>query len=86
MRSRMVWVDRGLSPRVRGSQSPIHISPANRRSIPACAGEPILCNKGFWLKMVYPRVCGGAHLNIASTEIAEGLSPRVRGSHLLSRR
>ena len=29
---------------------------------------------------VYPRVCGGAALEIAAPEMVKGLSPRVRGS------
>ena len=49
----------GLSPRVRGN----HDDPVNavqsQRSIPACAGEPILVMPYVARKRVYPRVCGG---------------------------
>ena len=36
------WHIAGLSPRVRGNQPPFSPLPAKARSIPACAGEPVL--------------------------------------------
>ena len=49
----------GLSPRVRGNHPWFCVDCEERRSIPACAGEP----RGIWLRRlrfrVYPRVCGG---------------------------
>ena len=49
----------GLSPRVRGNRFLHFRGGLNRRSIPACAGEPsggiLTCRR----KAVYPRVCGG---------------------------
>ena len=50
---------RGLSPRVRGNLNRGTAQNPYRRSIPACAGEPVLL---FWptcVRWVYPRVCGG---------------------------
>ena len=55
----------GLSPRVRGnpiSQPMTHGLFVHIRSIPACAGEPILsriCHGAKPFRSVYPRVCGG---------------------------
>ena len=49
----------GLSPRVRGNLLPRRCHVNKKRSIPACAGEPVECIdivEGF---KVYPRVCGG---------------------------
>ena len=70
----------GLSPRVRGNPVNRDFAAARQRSIPACAGEPLL---GFFvavLKTVYPRVCGGTRTR-ADTLLADGgLSPRVRGN------
>ena len=80
----------GLSPRVRGNPSPPGLRPAGRRSIPACAREPL---RGHWRRndgTVYPRVCGGTDLTPGVREKGGGLSPRVRGnppgSRLFSRR
>ena len=50
---------RGLSPRVRGNLEWCEYTGVNERSIPACAGEPIMLGwiqRRWW---VYPRVCGG---------------------------
>ena len=70
----------GLSPRVRGNQqSNIHRSQIYR-SIPACAGEPVVCCLGFSFLWVYPRVCGGTRTFDMSTVKTWGLSPRVRGN------
>ena len=71
---------RGLSPRVRGNPV-LSFRPATpKRSIPACAGEPIDgggAGKGF---EVYPRVCGGTITSRYKSGCSTGLSPRVRGN------
>ena len=55
------------------------------RSIPACAGEPRQLSDRFSEGEVYPRVCGGA-LAFGTLEARrQGLSPRVRGSPLVTR-
>ena len=51
-------------------------------SIPACAGEPVLSFASYLSIPVYPRVCGGAILTSYTSLDDQGLSPRVRGSHL----
>ncbi len=73
----------GLSPRVRGNPRRQRLSPAARRSIPACAGEPDRCGYGYWQQRVYPRVCGGTGSKPVSVNSVTGLSPRVRGNRLL---
>ena len=49
----------GLSPRVRGNLPISQGHGDSQRSIPACAGEPILRERGYNGGTVYPRVCGG---------------------------
>jgi len=71
----------GLSPRVRGSQFPVIPRVKDSGSIPACAGEPGKPVPNSLKNRVYPRVCGGAEISRFMSFQAEGLSPRVRGSH-----
>ena len=71
----------GLSPRVRGNQIPHALDSTLRRSIPACAGEPMFKPLPRYATSVYPRVCGGTSMPAIALEIAVGLSPRVRGNH-----
>ena len=49
----------GLSPRVRGNQAHQGSFAQEQRSIPACAGEPMLVPRSALTTTVYPRVCGG---------------------------
>ena len=69
----------GLSPRVRG----IHPVPdwwqAQRRSIPACTGNPSCSSARRCCTRVYPRVYGESRLWHGTQSGARGLSPRVRG-------
>ena len=71
----------GLSPRVRGSLWLAYGADPFAGSIPARAGEPITQSFGAVSIGVYPRACGGADTAAAGLYEAEGLSPRVRGSH-----
>ena len=50
---------KGLSPRVRGNLRPSTSEGENKRSIPACAGEPPWSGAAQPWAKVYPRVCGG---------------------------
>ena len=70
----------GLSPRVRGNPEVVRACAADRRSIPACAGEPSAAWDGSKLDKVYPRVCGGTGHSISASTHLSGLSPRVRGN------
>ena len=70
---------RGLSPRVRGHHQDLSGWVLKDRSIPACAGSPLLaCCRSDW-SSVYPRVCGVTSIWAASHVCSSGLSPRVRG-------
>ena len=76
----------GLSPRVRGNPP---IAPSRggwRGSIPACAGEPVSCNRSKARLGVYPRVCGGTSSSLRVRGQVLGLSPRVRGNQSRSPR
>ena len=53
-------------------------------SIPACAGEPALRGTFDRRSRVYPRVCGGTVRLPFFVPVLEGLSPRVRGNHLVT--
>ena len=70
----------GLSPRVRGNPAPLPPSGALRRSIPACAGEPVTLTPTAPSARVYPRVCGGTKYGQEVVDANAGLSPRVRGN------
>ena len=70
----------GLSPRVRGNPVRPHILRSVRRSIPACAGEPIPGCVSVIISTVYPRVCGGTPAGGEHQDVGMGLSPRVRGN------
>ena len=68
---------------MRGNRQIVAKSTSTGRSIPACAGEPLLllgCNRADG---VYPRVCGGTCGLTQAVLWAEGLSPRVRGNRMM---
>ena len=70
----------GLSPRVRGNLMPARLGSDPQRSIPACAGEPVLRFGQARISRVYPRVCGGTSFAAVAQADYVGLSPRVRGN------
>ena len=74
----------GLSPRVRGNPAGIPGICRIRRSIPACAGEPVPSKWPIAACGVYPRVCGGTGKMPTRRGCATGLSPRVRGNRPVS--
>ena len=77
-----VYLDDGLSPRVRGNPAYENNNRRLNRSIPACAGEPHADALIDTPCKVYPRVCGGTQSSHATGVAAAGLSPRVRGNRL----
>ena len=79
------WCSGGLSPRVRGSLLSFIVTLAERGSIPAGAGEPLLIRPARRLMRVYPRGCGGADSFMRVDALRMGLSPRVRGSRFRTR-
>ena len=74
----------GLSPRVRGNRRRAWRRLTQRRSIPACAGEPGPSSISSRPAAVYPRVCGGTYPWAPLRQSGVGLSPRVRGNHGLA--
>ncbi len=76
----------GLSPRVRGNRIMQLTLWQQKRSIPACAGEPARCAVRRNCAVVYPRVCGGTQLFASRRIPILGLSPRVRGNRYPSHR
>ena len=56
---------------------------SRRGSIPACAGEPRRSAMPPSTPRVYPRVCGGTDGGGHLAAHWQGLSPRVRGNHLM---
>ena len=72
----------GLSPRVRGNRAGAGAEATAAGSIPACAGEPGVLNRGRLppARGVYPRVCGGTRAKAQLYGVLHGLSPRVRGN------
>ena len=70
----------GLSPRVRGNPQLLRNQQRLPRSIPACAGEPVVLQQPPRPGPVYPRVCGGTRDCEKATVGLAGLSPRVRGN------
>ena len=78
--SRVGYAICGLSPRVRGNRSSSFEGRRQRRSIPACAGEPGTVTGTKTTRAVYPRVCGGTTWGVVARRPTDGLSPRVRGN------
>ena len=70
----------GLSPRVRGNPEQGQRRHGEKRSIPACAGEPSFSSRYASACWVYPRVCGGTANRRPPPLLLSGLSPRVRGN------
>ena len=70
----------GLSPRVRGNPTSRMADALDKRSIPACAGEPYKSWSKYSGIGVYPRVCGGTDAGAGDGVAVLGLSPRVRGN------
>ena len=73
----------GLSPRVRGNHLDRTRGCPPCGSIPACAGEPRNLQTTTRRSQVYPRVCGGTSPFDSAIYMGTGLSPRVRGNHLV---
>ena len=69
----------GLSPRVRGHPAAWLDRLSNARSIPACAGSPLTSQSPERITTVYPRVCGVTPAGVCWCRLRPGLSPRVRG-------
>ncbi len=73
----------GLSPRMRGNRVLEGCRTQGKGSIPAHAGEPWKPAGNASGPTVYPRACGGTNLLRPGQSSATGLSPRMRGNHLI---
>ena len=73
----------GLSPRRRGNRQRLTRQSGEAGSIPAQAGEPLICDGDAPSLWVYPRAGGGTAAEAADLLGIEGLSPRRRGNHRL---
>ena len=71
----------GLSPRVRGIRDQPRKRRMERRSIPACTGNPRAGGRCRAATRVYPRVYGESLRGGPRMKELRGLSPRVRGIH-----
>ena len=71
--------DEGLSPRVRGILLHVPAGRRQRRSIPACTGNPSWTAPTTAYGRVYPRVYGESQTRKPVAMGIQGLSPRVRG-------
>ena len=72
--------EEGLSPHVRGNQSPIIERTQWARSIPACTGKPVPPAAGANPPEVYPRMYGETSAVYNRPGSSSGLSPHVRGT------
>ena len=72
--------DVGPSPRVRGTPDAGQPDDRSTRSIPACAGNPILPILRMRWITVHPRVCGEPSMWHGEQRARTGPSPRVRGT------
>ena len=70
----------GLSPRERGNRPRLGCRTLCSRSIPARAGEPLVCDPERDALRVYPRASGGTHRAVRPEQRVHGLSPRERGN------
>ena len=70
----------GLSPPVRGNLRAQKGNQSIVGSIPACAGEPLVCYSSSSGCQVYPRLCGGTRRWRWGWRFGGGLSPPVRGN------
>ena len=80
----MTWTDEvygvGSSPRVRGTDSRVAIVALRPRFIPARAGNGLLLGLSSNRCKVHPRACGERAYEFFSRSLADGSSPRVRGT------
>ena len=70
----------GSSPRVRGTLDLHDCHGAVQGIIPACAGNTVPGPRLPWFRRDHPRVCGEHLDDPQETTLAEGSSPRVRGT------
>ena len=77
---RVLLLQPGSSPRVRGTLMETRIHADQFRFIPACAGNAGPRLSDLRVMSVHPRVCGERAAGMASGMVRSGSSPRVRGT------
>ena len=75
----------GLSPPTRGNRRVNGLEQVLERSIPAHAGEPLVCLSCAYGDQVYPRPRGGTSAGGSIMAKRHGLSPPTRGNQRLWR-
>ncbi len=70
----------GLSPLARGTHRPRTTIRANRRFIPAGAGNTTVQTAGYYFFAVYPRWRGEHNVRLSPLCVVAGLSPLARGT------
>ena len=75
----------GLSPRMRGNRLQLVDCRHGRGSIPTHAGKPGKHERLGICRRVYPHACGETHIAPTYNILSMGLSPRMRGNHVLRR-
>ncbi len=75
-----ILMRRGLSPLARGTPPPVRLTPAQRRFIPAGAGNTRASTSSGIMIPVYPRWRGEHYMISNSWVYSDGLSPLARGT------
>ena len=75
-------MDRGSSPRMRGTQDMAYTIDLGKGIIPAYAGNTIVIQVLNLFAWDHPRVCGEHHVQAQSTFSTPGSSPRMRGTRV----
>ena len=73
-------LDKGSSPRVRGTFFRLVNITFKLGIIPACAGNILLIGQSCPVSRDHPRVCGEHVSDSVAKKLSEGSSPRVRGT------
>ena len=76
----MASIDSGSSPRMRGTASPPEVLMSKHRFIPAHAGNRWPSQSAPSPAAVHPRACGEQVQDSDTTDVADGSSPRMRGT------
>ena len=77
-----ILFSRGSSPRLRGTDIMKNVTLQHTRFIPAPAGNGPACVEAPFCLSVHPRACGERPTSIMIWRIADGSSPRLRGTGL----
>ena len=80
----LLFLQTGLSPRMRGNPGGLGTNALPDGSIPAHAGEPRRSAPSPETWGVYPRACGGTVITSTLHVRSTGLSPRMRGNLFLT--